>query len=169
MTTLSLLPSAQARYYDEDLAVHAIGRRSARDESVDAVHPAAPGEQRSWKLRAVVYSISAVLLVTAIGAFGDVIPEQFLRANSRAKLLLAGAPTVEAKAPTLTREEYISAKSRIWKRYREQVRQCARAEVGRQDACFEQARRERKATQAEAKAQIVPLPHSPEDRKVALY
>ena len=169
MTTLSLLPSAQARYYDEDLAVHTIGRRSARDESVDAVDPAAPGEERLWKLRAVVYSISAVLLVTAIGAFGDVIPSQFSLASSRAKLLRTSAPAAEAKAPTLTHEEYLSAKSRIWKRYREQVRQCARAEVGRQDACFEQARRERKATLAEAKSQIVPLPHSAEDRKVALY
>lgn len=103
--------------------------------------------------------------MAAIGTFGDVV------ASSRAKLLLDSAPAAEAKAkaPALTHEEYLSAKARIWKRYREQVRQCAHAEVGRQDACFEQARRERKATQAEAKAQIVPLPHSPEDRKVALY
>ena len=128
-----------------------------------------PREMRSWQLRAVVYPISAALLVTAISTFGDAIPEQFLLANSRAKLLLVGMPTADAKAPTLTHEEYISAKTRIWKRYREQVRQCTRADASRQDACFEQARRERKATQAEAKAQIVPLPHSPADRKVALY
>ena len=169
MNTLSLLPSAPARYYDEDLAVHTIGRRSAYDGSVDAPEPGAPGDKSTWKLRAAVYSIPAVLLVTAIGAFGGVIPTQFSLASSRAKLLLASAPAAEAKSPTLTREEFLSAKSRIWKHYREQVRQCARVEVGRQDACFEQARRDRKATLAEAKSQIVPLPHSPEDRKVALY
>ena len=169
MNTLSLLPSGPARYYDEDLAEHVIGRQSAYDGSFDALEPTALGDKSSWKLRAAVYSISAVLLVTAIGAFGGVIPTQFSLASSRAKLLLAGAPAAEPNAPTLTREEFLSVKSRIWKRYREQVRRCARAEVGRQDACFEQARRERKATLAEAKAQIVPQPHSPEDRKVALY
>ncbi len=177
MTAPSLLPSAPARYYDEDWAVHIVGRQPARDLSASAADattptaptastvPSAPDEKRSWKLRAVVYLISTVLLVAAIGAFGDVV------ASSRAKLLLDSAPAAEAKAkaPALTHEEYLSAKARIWKRYREQVRQCTRAEAGRQDACFEQARRERKATQAEVKSQIVPLPHSPEDRKVALY
>ncbi len=146
--------------------------------------------------RVVAYAMFLALLVTAISVYGDVIPPRFFQRSqlSEVEQLMSGPPRPAnaqgllangAGEALLTQEEFLSAKAKIWKNFREQVRQCGRlaaqvpgenrnTETGKlenrkQDACVEEARRDRRATQALAKAKIAPTPHSAEDRKVALY
>ena len=107
---------------------------------------------------------------------------------------MSGSPGAENRRGSLangesealfTQEEFLSAKAKIWKNFRERAHQCGRstglvpgqnsnpenskAKNSKYDACLEVARRERRAAQAMAKARIAPTPHSAEDRKVALY
>ncbi len=152
------------------------------------LHPSLP--------RIAVYIIFFALLAMAISVDGDAFPPRLLQLTQLAQIeqLMSGSPGTESMRGALangvsealfTPEEFLSAKAKIWKNFRERAHQCGRsaglapgqnsnpenskAKNSKYDACVELARRERRAAQAMAKARIAPTPHSAEDRSVALY
>ena len=111
-----------------------------------------PSQKYSWlphallhvSLRRVAaYTMAAALLVTAISVYGDAIPSRLFQLSQLPQVsqrlqvgqLMSGPPrsanvqgalASDANESFLTHEEFLSAKAKIWKNFREQVRQCGR-------------------------------------------
>ena len=110
-----------------------------------------------------VRAILLGLLITTVAAFGAAMPETV----SWAQRFLAGAGEVEAASPAMKERSHLETKIQTWKRYRDQVLQCGAKRSGDNTACFEQARRERKQTLAEAKKSFTLTPNLVADRRAS--
>jgi hypothetical protein len=124
------------------------------------------GERDSRRFRITAYVISIALLITALAAFSTSTPDRL----SRMQRFFGFTANTQPAYVTTAQQNFQREKMHFWTQYRADIKLCALHKSGYQDACFEQARRDRKQTLAELKKTLpVATRRLPATEVVALY